>query len=137
MINSTGIAVIQDNKLLLGYRTDGQGWSLAGGKQEHNESLEECAHRELFEEFGITSNKLEYLGQIKSKAYIGNKKQVVEPHIYICHDFSGQVKVDRREILNYMWVNLRMGANIPKLFPPTEEAIHLLMDKIMASKSNH
>ncbi len=43
MTDSTGIAVIQDNKLLLGYRTDGQGWSLAGGKQEGSESLEECA----------------------------------------------------------------------------------------------
>lgn len=127
MINSTGIAVIQNNKLLLGYRTDGQGWSLAGGKQEHNETLEDCAKRELLEEFGIVSKQLEYLGQIKSKALVGNKKQTVEPHIYICHDYTGQIKLDRKEMLNYMWVNLRMGTNIPKLFPPTEEAIHLLM----------
>ena len=130
MINCTGIAVIQDNKLLLGYRTDCQGWSLAGGKQKKNESLEECASRELFEEFNITSNQLEYLGQVKSKAIVNKKSQEVQPHIYICKDFSGEVKVDRDEILNYMWVNLRMGANIPKLYPPTEEAIHLLLKKM-------
>jgi len=130
MTDSTGIAVIQDNKLLLGYRTDGQGWSLAGGKQEGSESLEECALRELYEEFGLKSDSLEYLGQVKSKAVVNNKHQSVHPHIYVCRDFKGQIKLDRKEMLNYMWINLRMGVNIPKLFPPTEEAIELLLKEL-------
>lgn len=130
MKGSTGIAVIKDNKLLLGFRSDGQGWSLAGGKQESNESLEECANRELFEEFNIKSNELKYLGQVKSKAIVNRKKQVVQPHIYVCNDFIGDVKVNRDEMLNYMWVNLNMAPNLPKLFPPTEKAIKLLMDNV-------
>lgn len=131
MVSSTGIAVVNENKVLLGYRTDGQGWSLAGGKQENDESLEECASRELFEEFNITSNELRYLGQIKSKAKVNQKKQEVNPHIFICEDFQGDVKVDRKEMLNYMWVNLDMAGNIPKLFPPTEEAIKLLTKSVI------
>jgi len=130
MISSTGIAVIRENKLLLGYRTDGQGWSLAGGKQDTDETLEECASRELLEEFNITSKDLIYLGQVKSKAIVNKKREEVMPHIFICNDFSGEIKVDRDEMLNYMWVHLGMAANIPKLFPPTEEAIRLLMKKI-------
>lgn len=126
----TGIAVIQDNKLLLGFRSDGQGWSLAGGKQENNESLEECANRELLEEFSIKSEGLEYLGQVKSKAIVNKKKQEVHPHIYVCNNFVGNIKVNRNEMLNYMWVDLNMAPNVPKLFPPTEKAIQLIMKKI-------
>ncbi len=54
----------------------------------------------------------------------------MHPHIYVCRDFQGQIKLDRKEMLNYMWINLRMGVNIPKLFPPTEEAIQLLLKEL-------
>ncbi len=87
MTDSTGIAVIQDNKLLLGYRTDGQGWSLAGGKQEGSESLEECALRELYEEFGLKSDSLEYLGQVNLRLLlIINTNQCI--HTYMCVEIS-------------------------------------------------
>jgi 8-oxo-dGTP diphosphatase len=55
---SIGVAVIvnKDGKVLLGKRKNAHGagtWAFPGGHLEFNESIEECARREVFEETGI------------------------------------------------------------------------------------
>lgn len=57
-----GVIVCKDDKILLGKRknTHGAGlWSFPGGHLEFNESIEECAIREVFEETGIVISQLE------------------------------------------------------------------------------
>ena len=52
-----GVIVIKDGKVLMHKRknTHGDGcWSFPGGHLEFNESVEECARREVLEEAGIT-----------------------------------------------------------------------------------
>ena len=52
-----GVIVIKDGKILLGKRKGPHGggfWAFPGGHLEFNESLEDCARREVLEETGIS-----------------------------------------------------------------------------------
>lgn len=55
--NVTAALIWQDGKVLLARRSPGEkhagGWEFPGGKQENDESKEDCLKRELREELGI------------------------------------------------------------------------------------
>ena len=79
--------VFREGKILLGLRkgADGAGtYSLPGGKLEHLESFEACAHREVEEEAGIriTNVRFQYLANMKTYA----PKHWV--HIGLCADWE-------------------------------------------------
>lgn len=122
----TGIAVIQDHKILLGWRADGQGWSMAGGKVEKNETIAVCAKRELFEEFGLVANQLIYRGQVTSQAYLKGTLQTVKPHIFLCYDYDGKVQINIKEMEDYRWFPLPTIEKLEPLFLPTKEALSLI-----------
>ena len=57
------VAVIRDNRVLLGKRKNAHGsgtWAFPGGHLEFNESIEACARREVLEETGIRIKNLRY-----------------------------------------------------------------------------
>ena len=57
------VIVIKDNRVLLGQRKNAHGagtWAFPGGHLEFNESIEDCAVREVFEETGIRIKNLRY-----------------------------------------------------------------------------
>lgn len=121
------IAVIQNKKILLGKRTDGQGWSMAGGKLEEGEDYETAARRELKEEFCILANTLKYLGTVTSEAYIKGKKGIVRPTVFLCKDYTGIPKPHLSEMKELRWIGLNELSAIP-LFEPTKEIIHSYRD---------
>ncbi|MBN8209163.1 NUDIX hydrolase [Bacillus sp. NTK071] len=59
-----GVAILlfdeNDDKLLLQKRTDNKLWGLTGGYMEPGESFEETAHRETFEELGVSIKNLSF-----------------------------------------------------------------------------
>jgi len=62
---SVGVAVIviKNAKVLLGKRKGSHGsgsWAFPGGHLEMNESIEECARREVLEETGISIKNIRY-----------------------------------------------------------------------------
>jgi 8-oxo-dGTP diphosphatase len=62
---SVGIAVIivKKGKVLLGKRKGSHGsgsWAFPGGHLEMNESIEDCARREVFEETGLSIKNIRY-----------------------------------------------------------------------------
>ncbi|MBF8982509.1 NUDIX domain-containing protein [Lutibacter sp. B2] len=124
---STGIAVIKNKKVLLGDRKDGQGWCLAGGKQEPGETLEECAYRELEEEFGLRAKELKYVGKVFSEAVVKGTVKKVSPSIYICDEFEGEIKLQESEMLSYQWIDLKEALKIENIFLPSKEAIKKIL----------
>lgn len=65
-----GVSVIVINahhQVLLQRRSDSGDWGVIGGALELGESLEEAAHRELFEEAGLRSHDLAFKGMLSGK----------------------------------------------------------------------
>lgn len=57
------VLVVKNNKVLLGKRKTAHGagtWAFPGGHLEFNETIEDCARREVFEETGIHITNLRY-----------------------------------------------------------------------------
>lgn len=127
----TGVIVIEENRILLGLRTDGQGWCIAGGKIEKNETAYECAIRELKEEFGLTAVNLDYLGQVESRSLVRNIDQIVMPHIFLCKQFISEVKIAVNEISEYKWVSVDETKEISNLFPPSRKAIEIFSHELL------
>jgi len=80
------------DKILLGMKKRGFGegkWNGFGGKPEEGESIEDCAHRELQEEVGLTAKNMKKMGAItfnfKEKP---EWDQVV--HLFLVEDYDGE-----------------------------------------------
>ncbi|MBB6217994.1 8-oxo-dGTP pyrophosphatase MutT (NUDIX family) [Anaerosolibacter carboniphilus] len=125
--NCTGIIVLDNDRVLLGLRTDGQGWSIAGGKMDGAETTYECAIRELEEEFGLTGLNLDYLGQVESRAFVKGVDRIVMPHIFLCKQFKGEIKIAIDEMVEYKWVKFEELEEIHHWFPPSKKALEMFL----------
>jgi 8-oxo-dGTP pyrophosphatase MutT (NUDIX family) len=102
MAGACVILINDDKKILLQLRHDNYCWGLAGGSLEIGETLEQVAKRELFEETGLTANKLKLFN-----VYSGEKFYYKYPHgdevynvisAYVCSDYQGVLARDENEV---------------------------------------
>ena len=68
-VGATTLVFNNKNELLLNLRSDTNTWGIPGGSKELNETLEECAIRELKEETNINVNDLELITVLSGKEY--------------------------------------------------------------------
>jgi 8-oxo-dGTP pyrophosphatase MutT (NUDIX family) len=103
--DAVAIIVVNDKQqVLMGRRTDGQGWGLAGGKVEGKETFADAAKRELLEEFNLTALKLKLLGLGDLHSTTKNGVQSWwRPMVYECYDFIGDIKPQPTEVEEYRW----------------------------------
>ncbi|WP_164174059.1 NUDIX hydrolase [Ruminococcus flavefaciens] len=97
-----GVILLNDkNEILLGRRTDNGYWDYPAGSMELGESFEECARREVLEETGLACGKLEFLmdmsGEDSYYEYPNGDKVYLAGILYICRDFTGEMKVQEEE----------------------------------------
>lgn len=100
-----GASVIVEDaqgRTLLQLRSDNHCWGYAGGSVELDEVVEDAAKRELFEETGLTANRLELFGIFSGKDthYIypnGDEVSNIDI-VYLCHDYSGELKSQEGEV---------------------------------------
>lgn len=109
---SSTIAVLNDGKILLGKRRDTGKFTLPGGGMEKNETPEECAKRELWEESGIKAERLTHI--VSWKIWDGNRNLVRIIHGYkLIYDGPTTVKLDPdQEVKKWQWISFRYG-NLP------------------------
>ena len=115
-----GVIIINDkNEILLGKRTDNGYWDYPAGSMEIGESFEECARREVFEETGLTCGKLEYFMELSGDEsfyeYPNGDQVYLAVIIYICRDFSGELKVQEKEVYEQRFFPIDRLPKIPPL----------------------
>ncbi len=101
--------VLDETKVLLvqrGEEPDKGWWDIPGGYIGWDETIEECASRELQEETGliVDSKDLEFFS-IFSNPNNKAKNQVVDLY-FVTRKFSGEIIIDGQEIVAAKWFDL-------------------------------
>ena len=68
-VGATILVFNYNNELLLNLRSDTNDWGIPGGGKEINETLEECAIRELKEETNLSPDDLKLVTVLSGKEY--------------------------------------------------------------------
>ncbi len=99
VVVQTGASIIVEDSLgriLMQQRTDDGTWSYPGGRIEIDETVEEAARREVFEECGLKVGNMTLLG-----VFSGPELNHIYPNgnevcgidiVYISHDYTGSLE---------------------------------------------
>lgn len=84
-IQTAGLVVVRDNKLLLAYSKNKNAWYLPGGKVDAGETSLQSLQREVWEELTlqIEEAELSYYGHITAPAYGENVNIIMEQDCYL------------------------------------------------------
>ena len=124
-----GLIALKQNEVLLGRRSDGQGYCIAGGKVKIGETYQEAAIREFKEEFGLVANSesTKFIGSICTNAYIRGELTDVISYIFWAPEYDGNIN-QNEEMVEIQWVPLDSAETKVSLFTPTKMALNLFKD---------
>ena len=126
-VGATTLLFNNKNELLLNLRSDTNTWGIPGGSKELNETLEECAIRELKEETNINVNDLELITVLSGKDYYfkyPNKDELdCVIVLYKVSDYDGELNINDGESKKLEFFSLD---NMPEL----ESRAKAIIDKI-------
>ena len=120
--------IVEDVKgrILLQKRSDNHCWGYAGGSVELDETVEDAAKRELFEETGLTAEHLELFG-----VFSGKDMHYVYPNgdevsnidiVYICRNYTRTLRKQENEVEELKFFALN---EIPKkISPPIQKSLN-------------
>lgn len=106
-VTSNLILLDEENRVLLikrGHDPEAEKWALPGGYLEWDETVEEAAVREIYEETGLRVGEV-VLASVRSDLSAGDKRQNVDL-MFISREYQGEVKVDGVEIKDAGWFNI-------------------------------
>lgn len=134
-----GVMIKKQNQVLLGHRTqkakdtggiyEPDSWTFPGGKQEYDETMQECAIREVKEETNLDISNLEIFCATDD---IQPNKHYITIQI-IANQFVGDLKVmEKDKIDEWKWFDLE---NLPEnLYSPTKKFIENYQKKRFANE---
>ncbi len=96
ILNCAGALIIRDGKILFQRRTDNGQWGLIGGLVEMNETYEEAAIREIWEETGLEVQLDSFLGIFHNHNMVwsnGDAAHVISA-MYTASIVSGEPRID-------------------------------------------
>lgn len=124
-IGSTLLVFNKNNEILLNLRTDTLTWGIPGGGKEINETLEECAIRELKEEANLSVNDLELVTVLSGPEYYFKYPNDDEVDtvitLYKVKDYDGELNITDGESITLDFFPLD---NLPKLESRAEAIIN-------------
>ena len=131
------IIIDKDKRILLGKRTDNLLWGYAGGSVEIDEKVEDCAKRELLEETGLVANNIEFFmvnsGPDVHYVYPNGDSVSNIEIIYLCYDYSGELKNQEDEISELKFFNYK-DITLDMISPPIRPVIRKLLEKMNEEK---
>ena len=93
------------NKILITKRPShkffGEFWEFPGGKLESNETFEEAAARELYEELGIKIN-IKNLKSLEILSHSYDKKNFIIMNLFCLNKWTGKIR--NKDTKNFLWV---------------------------------
>lgn len=126
-VGATLLVFNQKNEILLNLRSDTNNWGIPGGSKELNETLEECAIRELKEETNLQANDLELVNVLSGPDYYfkyPNKDEVdCVIALYQVKNYSGKLYMNDGESTKLQFFSM------DKL-PELESRAKAILDKI-------
>ena len=126
-VGATTLVFNNKNELLLNLRSDTNTWGIPGGSKELNETLEECAIRELKEETNINVNDLELITVLSGKEYYFKYRNEDELDcviaLYKVSNYEGELNINDGESKELKFFSLD---NLPEL----ESRAKTIIDKI-------
>ena len=131
-IGATILVVNDDMEILFQHRSDTLDWGLPGGSMELNETLEETAARELYEETGLEANEFHLIGVFSGPDYYfqypnGDEVYTVI-HLYIAKNVRGELGMLDGESLELTYFSINELPN--QLEKRTKSLLDNLGDKI-------
>ena len=126
-VGATILVFNSNNELLLNLRSDTNNWGIPGGSKELNETLEECAIRELKEETNINVNDLELVTVLSGEEYYFKYPNEDELDcvivLYKVSNYEGESNINDGESKELKFFSLD---NLPEL----ESRAKAIIDKI-------
>lgn len=104
LIQCAGSVIVENERgeTLLGQRTDNHLWGYAGGSVEPDETVEDCARRELFEETGLIADELRFFtvnsGPRARYTYPNGDEVVNFEIVYRCLKWHGTPRPQPEEV---------------------------------------
>lgn len=124
-IGSTLLVFNKNNEILLNLRTDTLTWGIPGGGKELNETLEECAIRELKEETNLKASDLELVTVLSGPEYYfkypNNDEVDTVITLFKVKDYDGELKITDGESITLDFFSLD---KLPKLESRAEAIIN-------------
>lgn len=122
--------------ILLQNRKDNRGWSHHGGSIEPNESAEEAAKRELFEEIGLQAGQMQLYtvasGPEQHFFYPNGDEVHIVNAVFTCKDFSGKIILEESEVTDCQWFAFDQ---LPENISSSTKSIILQFAQEMLSKN--
>lgn len=125
-----GVFIYKNKEVLLQKRKDNSCWSMHSGGLEIGEDVEDAAKRELYEETGLIANHLNLLGVFSGNdmryTYPNGDKVSIVQIIYTCHDFTGDIILEKEEVSELKWFDIN---ELPdQISPPDKKAFYAFVD---------
>lgn len=115
-----GLVVNSDEEFLFVMASIGAGkgiWNNPGGRRNlegQNETIEQCALREIEEECGLKPSRLE--GLVATFHFRPSKSLMINKYVYLVTDYLGNEKSQEEEIEAVGWFNLTEIESHPEKF---------------------
>lgn len=130
-----GVVIEKDGLILLGHRVNNykdtggiyepDSWTLPGGKQEYDETIEECAMREVKEETDLTVSDIKIFGASDD---IAPSKHFITVHT-IGKYVSGNVSVMESDKIDE-WRFFSLDELPENIYSPSKKTIELYKERI-------